>query len=83
MLSIFQRLYYKLQLRDFGKKNKFGLIVQIWNWRIFMSIDYIEIEVHKSNLHSLAHPFSLHKKIKECLKLKIYFYSCKNLYVFS
>lgn len=29
MLSIFQRLYYKLQLRDFGKKNKFGLIVQI------------------------------------------------------
>lgn len=48
-----------------------------------MSIDYIEIEVYKSNLRSLAHPFSLHKKIKECLKLKIYFYSCKNLYVFS
>ena len=34
-----------------------------------MSMDYIEIEVYKSNLHSLAHPFSLHKKIKECLKL--------------
>lgn len=29
MLSIFQRLYYKLQLRDFEKINKFGLIVQI------------------------------------------------------